>query len=681
MVIKNLSNENRDDAHYRTNAKASSLFIQKLIHDIDSLASAVGSDPTVLISVKHQKILRTCFQLLTTLGMAPCMIPGVGINPSKRCATSALIPQSNLTDEEKYDLLVECTEFLMRCYSVPVLKKIIITLHLSDYLAALIQLAFAPLKKPGIYQNFIMTQEMYDKLTHDRQKYVGVYDELVANCFQPLIMKELLVLQSVCDPPPPMFVKRVITKELSRRLLSPGGLLSLIRCFIETHSIDTGYEWKKIDMICRIVSAKHGTGSENDYLENISNQIKQILLLNNTHYLTTAVGCTVSLNEKFPQSPAVRQLAVNIFQALNSDSLSSKSQMPGTIVLSPEEVDHSVNILNSCVCSVNINWSIELLSPSLGTLFLLGLKCMKNQEMKLKIRDVLLKCLAACSKSEFLVNTRIFLFGKKVEGPHITVEEFEAGLAIKCVDCSEAYPSNEAVLYYLEILKMSTDNTLVATAFETSLKLLLELTALRQNRGNRDLLTLEDNTEILQDTDHQYALTLQLLSEMSTLPKVIASLKETPTPVLNFIEHFLLKSQENDHEECVTIALVLLNTILSSANKSILEKQFSNLTPVLRKMAREDSTFNNILCKEALALMSSQQPAKAESPCERALANVFDDLLPVRAHGVIELTRLIDAKDPETISKKHYVFVIFQVKLKVFVILQKRFMYLRNVHV
>lgn len=662
--MKNLSINSNGDTDNTETVKYTRLLIQNIMQYIESLALEIRNEPTILISIKHQKTLRTCFQILTTFGMAPCMIPGIGITLAKRITTSQYLPSVKLSDEEKYELLVDCTEFLTRCYSTPVLRKIIVTLHLTDYLAALIQLCFAPLKKPGTYQNFIMTQEMYSKLTNDKAKYTKVYEELIENSFQPILMKELLVLQSVTDPTPPTFVKKLITKEMSRRLLCEQGLLSLIRCFIETYSVDTGYEWKKIDMICKIVSARHGSGSEDEYLNNMTAQITKILLLSNTQYLATAVACTLRLYERFPQFPGIQTILTKIFRTLDKEFLLSKGVLCGTIVLSAQEIEHTVNILSACMCStVNMNLPVELLLPNILLLMQLGMKCTKNQEMKIKIREVLLTCLAACSKQELLAKTTSFLFGTKSEGPCLTVEEYESGVVIKCTDSIEAYPSNDAVLYYLEIFKAITHKVVVATVFEVFLQLLLELTVIREKRGNNDLLALEQEPEIMQEVDHKYAMTLQMLTEISTQPKVTSALKDNPVPVLDFIEYFLQENKDHKNEECITISLVLLTTILSGAYKSNnLGGRYRNLMPVLQSFASDNSSLNNILSKEALALMSSGQPAKIESHCDNAVAKVFDKLLPVRAQGVIELTKLINAKDPETISKKHYIFCLFQVK-------------------
>lgn len=653
---------NQDEASYQMLKS----FLTKIFDTIDDISAEISNDDTILVSVKNQKLLRKCFQLIASIGISTCLIPGLGIPLSARCSTSNMLPQLKFKDEEKYELLVECTNFFTRNYKVPVLRSIITMLHLSDYLAALIQLSFAPLKKPGSYTNFVMTQEMYDELNEQRKQFVSTYEHLVANCFQPTLMSELLVLQGVSNPSPPTFVKRVVTREMSRRLLAPGGLLSLVRCFVECYEIDTGLEWKKIDMICKLVSVKHGTLSENEYVTNITDQLTKILSLKNTHYLAIAVACILSLNKKYPQSESIKRMVKDIFQAFDYDNVISKSKLPGTVILSPQEVYHKVTILHACVSTNKLDWQVSLLTPNLQILFLIGVRCTKTEDLKVKLKDILVKCLEKLNTTEVRSLISKLLFEDDNWKQFINIEEYDSGVAIKSTSQNKEDKTEDGKLpYFLDILRSSNSNELIKSVFEVSLDILVHLSLKRKTKGNKDLLSLEEEPVLLDDIDEQYATILQLLSEISTSPRIITILKTNPSVVVNFIEHFI--SRANNDEECTTIALVLLNTVLSNTKKNDdLKQKLVSITPVLEKMSKDEASFNHILCKEALSLMSLGVPKRSESACGKALADVFDKLLPVRAHGIMELTKLINAKDAETISKKHYIFCIFQVCVHLF---------------
>lgn len=659
--------QNDEDEDFSPNNKyvKLQLFLTKIIKEIDNLSNEIQNDKSILISVKNQKLLRTCYQLIISLGISQCLIPGLGLSLSRRCSSAGALPTFNFSDEQKYEMLTEYTDFFTRSYNIPVLKKIILTLHLSDFLAALIQLSFAPLKKPGTYDNFVMTSELHSKLNEDRKKYIQTYEYLVANCFQPTLMKELLVLQSVTEPSPPMFVKRVIAKEMSRRLLAPGGLLSLIRCFMESYNIDTGFDWRKIEMICKIVSSKHGSGSEASYLLNICSQLAQILTLNNTHYLTTSIACVLSINEKYPEAKPVKELMKDIFQSFDYNYLSAKSDLPGAIILAPQEVEHKINLLNACICTSKHDFPLSLLIPNIYVLFLLGIKCSKHGELKIKLKDILLKCFESLEGHDVSILIKECLFGKHSSNLIGMIEEYDAGMAIKCMTTDVCYPKEEALLYFINLLKLSSDNNFVQNVFEASLSMLIKLDSQRKNMHCKEiLLTPEDEPILVNEIDEQYIYILQLLSELATSPKIIACIKTNPNAVLNFIEHFILNNQRNLNEECVTISLVLLNTILTnSSQRDDLQLRFAKLIPILNKLAEDDFSINNILSKEALSLIRSENIKPEETEFKKAMTDIFDDLLPVRAHGIIALTKLIDSKDIETISKKHYILCLFQVIL------------------
>lgn len=627
----------------------------------------IQKDDTILISVKNQKLLRSCFQLIASLGFSSCLIPGLGINLTKRCTSALALPLPSFTDKQKYTLLVDCTNFFTRCYEVPVLKNIIIIFHMSDYLAGLIQLSFAPLKKPGSYKNFTMTQEMYDQLNKDRQKYVEIYEQLITNCFQPILMKELLVLQSVNDPPPPNFVRKVIAKEMSRRLLVPEGLLSLIRCFIDIYDNDTGLEWKKIDMVCKIVAAKHGNGTEENYLNNICSQLLNILALNNTHYLATAVACVLRLHEQYPQFDPVKALTTEISQAFDYDYLISKTDLPGTIILSPQEVDHKINVLHACLYSAKLDWPTTLMMPNLQVLLRLGLHCTNKVDLNTKLKDIILKCFEHLNKNDIHPMFTQFLFGESLT--KIVIEEYEAGLAIKFVQHQEDYPKSDASAYFLNLFKASTSNDFVHHVFEGLFAIVMEFSRYRQEIYYANMYNNETNTFTLDD-DENYAIVLQILSTISTSPKVITALKGNPTIVLPFIEHIISNNENNSNKECLTVALIILNTILSNTYRlKDVELRLQNLIPVLKRLIQNDPEFSRYLCTEALFLICPKNKRTEDTRFTKAVADVFDNFLPVRAHGIIELTKLIDSMDYETINKKHYVFCLFQVSVFVFLLL------------
>merc|ERR1712168_435959 len=63
--------------------------------------------------------------------------------------------------------------------------------------------------------------------------------------------------------------------------------------------------------------------------------------------------------------------------------------------------------------------------------------------------------------------------------------------------------------------------------------------------------------------------------------------------------------------------------------------------------------------KEEEAEMKILEDKEGMTPYEAALYDIKDPLLPVRGHGIIELTKLVDSKDAEAISEMDTVFQLF----------------------
>ncbi|VVC92200.1 unnamed protein product [Leptidea sinapis] len=634
-------------------------FLDEVISKIDELSCEIKTNENILISVKNQKTLRNCFQVITSVGILNCLIPGLGIGISKY-KNSVLVqslPKLPLNDEEKYKLIILCIDFFQRSYLIPVLKNIIVTFHLSDYLAALIQIAFAPLKKPGEYKDFVMTTEKYAQLTLERQKYIQIYENLVTNCFQPMLMKELLVLHNPSDVEPPAFVKRIVSKELSRQLITPGGLLSLIRCFLDSHDIDVGIEWKKINMICKIVSVKHGDITLENYISNICSQLRNILTLNNTQYIATAGSCMMSLSETYPGNELVRSTLTNMITPFDYDKLAAQC-MPGTVIFTVQEVEHYILILHACLCVTKLDMPVGILLKNMFILNQLHMKC-SNDNMNSKVRDIVFKILEMCDDHSIYSVIKELFCGKVQTSIGISIEQYNSGILLKSSRNPIKHAPDEAVSYILHLYNEAKNTNLIENIYKSLLQLLLEFKIKRKIIYDNGALTEND---VVYDDDKKYACILLMLSEISGIPKTVNIFKKTPSIALSFVEELLSDFNNSQYEdECVTVALVLLNSILSNTNKGkTLQDSLKKLMPTLIKIMKQSNDYNQLLCKEIIALINNECPQKHETALGKALVNVFDNLLPVKAHGVMEITKLIDGKDPETLSKRHYIFCLLQ---------------------
>ncbi|KAL5022664.1 hypothetical protein ScPMuIL_001819 [Solemya velum] len=98
------------------------------------------------LSISQQKIVLATVQFIVCLGICPNVEPGVGIPVSRRSQFFSIISDSNCNGnvsdiEKKYRLLV-CAKILMTCIKTPSLGALILSRHISDLLAILLQLCY-----------------------------------------------------------------------------------------------------------------------------------------------------------------------------------------------------------------------------------------------------------------------------------------------------------------------------------------------------------------------------------------------------------------------------------------------------------------------------------------------------------------------------------------------------------
>ena len=96
------------------------------------------------LSVVDQKAALTAIQLVVTLGTCPNLLPGVGIPLERRSGFAHLFKMDeDLRRNERH--LYQCVECLVSCIQHPALGSLILSRHLGDVLASLLQICYAPL--------------------------------------------------------------------------------------------------------------------------------------------------------------------------------------------------------------------------------------------------------------------------------------------------------------------------------------------------------------------------------------------------------------------------------------------------------------------------------------------------------------------------------------------------------
>lgn len=238
-----------------------------------------GGPPPDTLSMTQTKASGDLLGMVVALGVLPNLLPGVGLPLEER--SDKLINAASLSSSnsvlEKYKQLVFTLESLLELKSCRSLSTIIMTRYIGDLLCALVQVTSAPLMKPNVdegaadqsndsqkdievkEETFVMTQELYERLTNDQIRFKVELDKIVTKTYQPLIVKNLLILHSKSSSKgpkikrPPKWFVNTIGMMLSERLLAgDDGIMQVVRGVLDLGGNQTK-DWSKVNMIADVI--------------------------------------------------------------------------------------------------------------------------------------------------------------------------------------------------------------------------------------------------------------------------------------------------------------------------------------------------------------------------------------------------------------------------------------------
>ncbi|XP_052819144.1 transport and Golgi organization protein 6 homolog isoform X2 [Mya arenaria] len=284
------------------------------------------------LSFQDQKLVSTSVQFVVCLGICPNLELGVGVPLELRSGFSKLVKYSESCDNVSQDMkelrLFQCIKVLSECVVNPALSTLILTQHLADLLAGLMQLNyFGFLKykrlqkctnKPGetsghqSFQNmnpatvvdFVKKQTEMDakhetsrvdnndscsKESNLASQDVKDYDvdyvyckttinELMKKVYPPLLVKTLLMLQggpkpkNVINKPTmgvaPVWLRRECGRHLTAIVMRPQGVQSVLRGLLDAPGAGTGLtesaDWRKCEAVAKVIACCPLTSQSRD---------------------------------------------------------------------------------------------------------------------------------------------------------------------------------------------------------------------------------------------------------------------------------------------------------------------------------------------------------------------------------------------------------------------------------
>ncbi|XP_019112739.2 transport and Golgi organization protein 6 homolog isoform X2 [Larimichthys crocea] len=249
--------------------------------------------PPDVLSVTQQKMLETALQFVVSLGLCPYLAPGVGVPLGRRSAFGAMV--ENLVcggvAPAAGRRLLTTTNVLLKLAELSSLATIVFTRHLGDVMAALCQLGYQPHKT----ERSSTEEEKFHKLSaEERQTCREALKSLLGKVYQPIVIKELLILQGGPKQSgavrsssgssskaalglAPAWLRRLCGQLLSERLIQPNGVQSVVRAILGGGTGDES-DWKKCDGVARLLmTCPQQSASADSYYREVCPQILDLL--------------------------------------------------------------------------------------------------------------------------------------------------------------------------------------------------------------------------------------------------------------------------------------------------------------------------------------------------------------------------------------------------------------------
>ncbi|XP_023150182.2 transport and Golgi organization protein 6 homolog isoform X1 [Amphiprion ocellaris] len=242
--------------------------------------------PPDVLSVAQQKTLAAALQFVVSLGVCPYLAPGVGVPLGRRSTFGALVEKLVRGGAEPAGgrRLLTTTNVLLQLAELSTLATLVFTRHLGDVMAALCQLGYQPHREE---QRPLTAEEC--RLCKEALR------NLLGKVYQPIIIKELLILQGgpkQSGPAvtsggsgssraglgsAPAWLRRLCGQLLSERLMQPNGVQAVVRAVLEGGTGGDS-DWRKCDAVARIlVACPQQSTSADAYFRNICPQILELL--------------------------------------------------------------------------------------------------------------------------------------------------------------------------------------------------------------------------------------------------------------------------------------------------------------------------------------------------------------------------------------------------------------------
>lgn len=667
------------DKYVQNNTTTTQQYLETILYVLTELNKNVLSTSNTFMSINEYRNVKMAIEIVISIGIIPCLLPAIC---QSLCSTDES-SNAKLTVLEKYNCLATTTRVLVNLYKEISVKPAILT-QLRPILGALFQLAHAPLSKPRhdyqtneLSSQFNMTQELYSKLKNDQNDFCQQLEDFIKNSSQSSIMKELMFLSG--KETAPAWLKRQTKIYLIRAIVEPNGIMSLINATCEDTSLDLGMHWNKLMTISRLIACSHGNNKD-QYYNLICNQLINLLTTKTLKNATIiANSCIMALYEVQPK--ICTEKIIDIIAAPLMVSYPSHN-----IETTETQLTECIENLTKCFVPSN-DAKFKYLPCVLLKKIAIPLFCMYTKLyqsaslLKNKVNQLLTQLLnddklcnnlfaAYLEHHGHCEDKHDDYFGEKLSFQfgstgNLVINNNETML-IESNEYSNDLVANS--LFYL----VKEDQRLCLMLLNYLLNWLITL--------NFNSITAENQLNTPDDIGNllfKQMAAMKLLSDLTSMNTVRQSLIKSPESLLSLIKS-LFQSQLSNNDvggENLYTSLMLVKLILVQGDIPDDWMVFNNFADFLKTKINIIETTSipmrdlmtdliETIRKKGKIRRNYQDMNKDNSEFDKAIKDLADPLLPVRAHGLITLTKLIEISDTEALAKRKLILYMFQENLK-----------------
>lgn len=605
----------------------------------------LDSDETEeLISINKINLLSKIVVEAVTVGLTP-YLPQSIVLPLK---LTTPVSVEGLTEERKLTKLKLATNSLVTIFE----KKILANQPLLEN--CLIQYIFS----------------LFYLLSHDK-----ISTESVDHC-KIIISREqyfryLMLFKGLRGLP--LDLAKILHRRLLNELQLSGGFEILCRLLLKNTSEAAAPDWQRCEVVARIVSAK---GHIVNFYSAVTDAIFQFLrasLLVKEQEIFIPV-CVQALQQLLTVVPD--ELKTNIEEKLTNwltDIKNPPETLAGSILLSNEEFYELLNMTFSCFGGLPmVKLPSKILLPHQSSLF--HLYCLaeliENKATKEYVATILNYVLNNRNTDELRDFIQLAInFGRDTNSFKRIILKNSTKFPTPSVNicAEEEIPNIDGSKHLLNLIKNSSNTILMYNIFIILLEMLQMIG--ESSTASGDLLDTDDPEqlgELLSQKFFQRYTIIEILQELITFKPLHQQFMDNPGKMIEFIENLLQKQIDSSKkpEQIDTHLTILLLTVFNELINSLKNPELQ--TQLRRKIQKFKEVTQDSEAREQLNHLLNESSAnpRVESDFQEALRLCCSNEAHIKVNGTIQLMKLINKKDPETIVNRFKTLAIAMINLK-----------------